>query len=209
MGAKNRAYKRGEPYKDAQLILIACEGAKREPEYFRALAKQSYSQRLKIQILSPGESNDDPDDSPQRSAPKWIINRISRYIEKQGINLEKGDTVWIVLDRDRWELKELYDLHLLCEEEEWGFVISNPCFEVWLLLHIKTVNKISGSSCKELKIELGNSVKGGYKIDEFLPFVHQATARALANDADKENPVPPGLSTRVYLPVQIIIGKSK
>lgn len=156
MAAKNRAYKRGEPYKDAQLILIACEGAKREPDYFKALAKQYYSQRLKIQILSPGKSIDDPNDSPQRSAPRWIIYRIERYIEKQGINLEKGDTVWVILDKDRWALKDLHDLNLLCKEESWGFVISNPCFEVWLLLHIKTLDKISGLTCKELKTELSS-----------------------------------------------------
>ena len=37
MPRKNRGYKKGEPFRDARLFVIACEGEKREKEYFEAL----------------------------------------------------------------------------------------------------------------------------------------------------------------------------
>lgn len=39
--SKNRGYKRGEPFRDARLFLIACEGAVREKEYFERLGHGS------------------------------------------------------------------------------------------------------------------------------------------------------------------------
>lgn len=121
MPRKNRPYKRGKPHRDAQLFVIACEGAKREKEYFETLVFGS--QKVKVQILAPiGEEHG-------KSAPKWVLNRAAKYVEEFGLN--KYDQLWLVMDFDRYDVNILREIANICDEHEnWNIAYSNPCFEV-------------------------------------------------------------------------------
>lgn len=187
---KNRGYKKGEPFKDARLFVVACEGEKREKEYFERVGHGS--QRLKVRVLAPeaGES---------RSAPKWVLDRVVRFIEKEGFNTTSGDQIWLVMDVDRWKIDQLYEIDAHCKEQGWGMALSNPCFEVWLLFHLKDALNITSNSCQDLKHELGNAVKGGYNLEKFIPLVPDAITRCRSLDLDLNRPIPALKTSRVYL----------
>ena len=90
-------YKRGEPFRDAQLFVRACEGAKREKDYFEALVEGN--QKAIVRLLTPDGDKDG------QSAPKWVLDRATAYEEEFGLGAH--DQLWLVMDTDRWEAEEL------------------------------------------------------------------------------------------------------
>lgn len=127
------------------------------------------------------------------------------FIENEGINVRTGDIVWIVMDVDRWEKDQLFSLSKICIDAEWGFALSNPCFEVWLIMHVANIFETNSNTCKEFKNELGKTRKGGYNVDHFIQFVSNAVAQAESLQDDLKNPIPDFKVSRVYLPVKEII----
>jgi hypothetical protein len=192
---KNRGYKKGEPFRDARLFVVACEGEKREKEYFERLGRDS--QRLKIAVLSP-------DPVTSLSAPKWLLDRLILFIEKENVNISTGDIVWIVMDVDRWKAEQLHEIFKICQEEKWGFALSNPCFEVWLFMHIKKIEEAVSITCQDFKQELGQSIKGGYNLERFILNVSSAIKMAEEQPDNLNSPIPNFKVSRVYLPVRQI-----
>jgi hypothetical protein len=82
----NRSYKKGEPYRDSRLFVIACEGAAREKIYFEHLRPQT--PRLRFEVISP---QNEEGDNVGNSSPKWVLDRVIKFVEKEGVNIQKGD----------------------------------------------------------------------------------------------------------------------
>lgn len=190
---KNRPYKKGEPFRDARLFVIACEGEKREKVYFEHLGNGS--RRLKVEILSAERGS-------SLSAPKWVVDRLVRFIETNGVNLQKGDIVWLVMDVDQWKPDDLIQLAKDCKMEGWGFALSNPCFEVWLLMHLGPIADLQARTCREMKQTLDKLVKGGYKVEDFIPLIEDAIRHASTLTDDPQRPIPEFRISRVHLPVK-------
>ncbi|MBK8043547.1 MAG: RloB domain-containing protein [Haliscomenobacter sp.] len=71
-----------------------------------------------------------------------------------------------------------------------GFALSNPCFEVWLLLHLQDISNVGANSCQDFKKELAKSVRGGYNPEKFLSWVPDAIARCQSLNLDLDHPIP-------------------
>jgi hypothetical protein len=71
------------------------------------------------------------------------------YLRQKSIR--KSDEAWLVVDKDQWhdgQLRELYEWSL--KSDNYGFALSNPQFEYWLLLHFEKGAGISSSrDCTE------------------------------------------------------------
>lgn len=159
MPRKNRDHKRSPPYRNYTCFLvIICEGAVQEKEYF-GFFKQ-ISQRTGITVLPP-ENNE--------SAPKHSLKRAQKYEREEQLNIE--DNLWIVSDVDRWEDRDLGKVAKECKRRSnWHLAISNPCFEVWLLMHFMDVSEddTSGGACKPFKKAL-KSHPDGYQAQHSPP----------------------------------------
>lgn len=200
MPKPNRAYKRNEPFRDASLFIIACEGKKREVEYFETLVKGSKS--LQVKVLGPvGEEEG-------KSAPRYVLDRAASYEEEAGLINDKdwGDKLFLVLDVDRWEYEHLREVSEHCKErEDWEVVISNPCFEVWLHLHMKSFESDEKIACQKLKTLLDGLTPGGYNIEHYLEKVKDAVSRAREIDKDPQHFYPDIMTTKVYQMVEQIL----
>ena len=64
---------------------------------------------------------------------------LSRRSRKALNYFEKGDEVWAVFDRD--EHPRFNEAVTLCEQAGVRVGRSNPCFEVWLILHIEDFDR--------------------------------------------------------------------
>ena len=195
MPKKNRNYKRGEPFRDATFLIIACEGAKREKLYFETVAKRN--QRIKVRVLSPSE------DVAGRSAPHWMLERAITFTQEIGAN--EYDKLWFVLDIDRWSRDSLEYIKNECKDN-WYVALSNPCFEVWLMMHYLDPSEIESTSCKKLKTELNSKVRGGYKIETALSQIQTAIHRA-KNVDHSGHFIPSVKTTKVYMLAEEIIKK--
>ncbi len=137
---------------------------------------------------------------------------------KKEYGFKDTDEFWLIIDRDDWEQIHHHNFDRLaaeCKAEGNFFMaMSNPCFEIWLLLHFKNVddynddekqkmmiNKKVSSGKTYLDKELSDTQGRGYNKrpnpKEFLPLTQTAIARAKALDKNKAD-YPKELGTHVY-----------
>ena len=177
-----------------KLFVISVEGSKTEPQYF-AIFNQSESILL-VKCLKRKSTE---------SSPKHVLASMELYLRKE--SFKKTDEAWIVVDRDSWQedqLKEL--LRWSKKKDNYGFALSNPKFEYWILLHFedgKGISSIQECSAR-LKKYLPNYKKDidGSKIT--LDHVRQAILRARKRSV-KVDDLSQTWSTGVYKLVEKII----
>lgn len=197
---KKRGYKREIPenlLRDYKLFAIACEGQKREPEYFKTF--RFLSRRIAVDVIEDVVSEEEAlSINPNKSAPKWVLDRAVRYIEKEGLNNE--DDLWFVMDIDRWEPSQILEIATLCDQyPNWHIVLSNPCFEVWLYLHKESnISKSKSKECSDFKSEISQFEKGGYHPIKFIPFLPDAIVNAKALDSKPAYYLPEFKTSKVY-----------
>lgn len=114
------------------VIIIVCEGAKTEPTYFKHFKKRDKLLRVEIVKGAKGTSY------------QAVINKAIEAKEKHVGKTETEWSVWCVSDVDA-DLKTPYSQssknsqlrEYAKEAANHGFkvALSNPCFEVWFLLH--------------------------------------------------------------------------
>ena len=108
---------------DGNLLLIICEG-KTEEIYFNEFRRKLRDSRLNIISIDVKGTH-----------PKSLFEQAERYMVEKGINLRKGDKVWIVFDKDS---NTQYDIDTIVERSRrrsFNIGFSNPSFELWFLLH--------------------------------------------------------------------------
>lgn len=209
MGHKKRGYNRDTPIelvRDYKLFAIACEGDKREPDYFNIL--QYLSNKIKVDVIEDYVSDEEMHNKHKhKSAPKWVLDRAVRYIEKN--DLKEEDELWFVIDVDRWSNNQISELATYCDDyQNWNLVISNPCFEVWLYFHKKTNISLSNSTkCSEFKFEISTFEKGGYHPLKFISYLTDAIKNAKANDSNLGHYMPNFKETKVYLLGEAILAE--
>ena len=109
-----------EPY---DRVLIVCEGAKTEPNYFSELARHYKLSTANIEIVGAGAD------------PLAIVKEAIESQKRERRNGEKYDKVYCVFDRD--EHARFQQASLLAQRSKLQLGRSWPCFEFWLLLHFR------------------------------------------------------------------------
>ncbi|CAG5017771.1 hypothetical protein DYBT9275_05843 [Dyadobacter sp. CECT 9275] len=204
---KKRGYKRDTPVelvRDYKLFAIACEGQKTEPAYFNLF--RHFSRKLSVDIIEEIVTEAELTlIHANKSAPKWVLDRAIKYVEREGLNEE--DELWFVMDIDRWSEDQIREIAYYCDQHaNWNLVLSNPCFEVWLYLHKKSeIELIPGSACQEYKSELANLELGGYHPLKFIEYFKTAILHAKVIDSQPDHYFPKLKETKVYLLAEAIL----
>jgi hypothetical protein len=210
---KRRSFTRPEGKKEARLVVIAAEGRCTEQIYFEALAYRMNSSRVHIEFLERKDNN---------SSPENVQRQIAAF--KAEYEISDDDELWVVVDKDKWEDKMFSIVAQNCQQEEHThFCLSNPCFEFWLLLHLRKVSDFTKeeldaiyknkrrkkSSLPYLK-QLLREIMGAYKESSYdafslLEHVDLAIESAIYLDVNPQDRWPQRLGTRVYRLVQSIL----
>jgi hypothetical protein len=109
---------------------IVCEGRNTEPAYFEAL-RATLSDALITLVIEPAAG------TPMTIARRSVeLARQATRARRRGAKVdsfEENDEIWAIFDRD---LHPQYAEAVgLCEAKQVGVARSNPCFELWLILH--------------------------------------------------------------------------
>ncbi|MDR1240674.1 MAG: RloB family protein [Oscillospiraceae bacterium] len=162
-------------------IFVITEGTKTEPEYFLML-KEGKRKDIAMEVFS----------SDGKTNPLQLLEAFKKKLEKYGFDTDCGDEAFLVLDMDYNTPKDFKEL-LKWEKGSKNCynIISNPCFEYWLLLHFEDIKgHLTLEKCKEaLKRHITDYDKG---IDErkFFPNVKMAISRAEKIDSlNKDIPI--------------------
>jgi hypothetical protein len=187
--AGQRRYKR--------MFVIVAEGTVTEQEYFRLLSEESI---IHIQCLR----------NRGKLTPKDALLRVREYISKEG--LKKTDEAWVVVDKDSWAEEHLASLHSWAQSRpNYGFALSNPKFEFWLLLHFEDA-KGAGTS-EQCSRKLAKHLPDYDKHLDARKFTRErikaATDRAKKRDVPPCADWPRKTGTTVYKLVEKILESGK
>lgn len=202
--------------RDARLIIIAAEGTNTEKQYLTALVLDERYRNPKVHVEVLEREKD-------ASAPEHIITLLDQFRRKYSLTGE--DELWLVIDVDRWGSAKLSRIATECGQKGYLLAVSNPCFELWLLLHVADFDtytaeklqeffenkKTNNRTCLETELLalLGEYNKSKLKPEHFLPHVETAVERSQKLDINPDHSWPNQLGTRVYRVVQSIIDRTR
>jgi RloB-like protein len=175
-------------------ILVLCEGGVTEAGYFRSLRRTFRNALLEVEIDDQG------------GVPKTLVERAAekkkeaeREARSRRDDFLRFDEVWCVFDVD--DHPHLPDARQQARANGIHLAVSNPCFELWALLHFQEHSAYleRGDARSRLKRHLPD-------YDKALPFerLHEgysdAVTRAQELDRRREDAGEPGgnPSTGVY-----------
>lgn len=169
-----------------KLFIVSTEGAVTEREYFH-LFKQGTRRMCKCLTASG------------KSSPMQVLARLDDYLLKE--QPAEPFEAWLVVDKNNWteeQLRPLQDWQL--KKPNHGLAVSNPCFEIWLLLHFDDGKGVSSSrdSVRRLKKHLPNYDKhvDGSKFSQGR--ISDAIRRVQQKDTPTCKDWPRGTGTTVY-----------
>ncbi|MFY4690256.1 RloB family protein [Campylobacter jejuni] len=165
-----------------EIILIVCEGEKTEINYLKQLKNFFRLNNITIDIISSKDSN-----------PLQVVK-----FAKEKNDLFDYNEVYCVFDKDTHanftkaqEECEKYTKKYIKKDKNFKFeaIISNPCFEFWILLHFTYTTKSfsTNSPCNELiNACLKAYIKNYTKNYNFTNTIQQNLDTAITN-AQKAN----------------------
>ncbi len=176
-----------------RMFVIVAEGTVTEQEYFPLLDEDSI---VHVKCLK----------SKGNLPPQDALKRVRSYVHKEG--LRKKDEAWVVVDRDFWPPQHLAELHAWAQEKaNYGFALSNPKFEFWLLLHFESAEGVTTSS--DCDNRLANHLRSYNKHIDPHHFTRERIAQAVERAKERDNPRcqdwPRVAGTTVYRLVQNIL----
>jgi hypothetical protein len=114
---RENSQRRRHAHRAARSVLVVCGGTRTEPDYLDGMRRAYRRASLKITVLSKARH------------PEGLVEH-ARSVSRRAS--EDFDEVWCVVDVDDFELAgavaSAADGRVL-------LAVSNPCFELWLLLH--------------------------------------------------------------------------
>ena len=109
-------------------VWIVCEGKKTELRYFNSLKSQEDIRKANVDVKAVhGDCTN----------PMNIVNHAIDNLALWGVDFGHGDGVWCVFDVDTREDQELQDSHSRAEANQINVALSNPCIELWFLIHFE------------------------------------------------------------------------
>jgi len=135
--SKNRK-RESKSYPLKCFFFIATEDSKITPKYLEDIFNACKISWEYIKIIPSVDGN---------SSPSGVIKELKK--QTKGRIVDEHDELWILVDRDRWHPQQLSTLVNESIKIKAKIADSNPCFEVWLLLHSDRSDIVSiVSSCE-------------------------------------------------------------
>ena len=118
--------KKNRPTREVRkVILVSAEGMnKTERTYFAEFNRLQKDYHI---VFATGNSTD----------PVNIVSEAIDGVIKNGLNLKQGDIACAVFDVDFGKAKKIDEAREMAKKAGIRVILSNPCFEVWLLQHFR------------------------------------------------------------------------
>lgn len=185
-----------------KFVVVAMEGAETEPRYFNEF-KLSRKDKTQLKLV-PNPNH--------KSNPKEVLQRLAIHFKDYSVS--RGDEGWIVIDRDAWPEQDLVTVHREAKDAGFKVAMSNPCFELWLYLHLSDQKPFSDRhDCqKKLAESLPNYApdnKSKYDASALIKYREKAIQRARKTDTGEQTTWPRNQTTRVYKLVERLLQDSQ
>lgn len=131
--------------------LVVTNGEVTEPQYFKGLEKE-----LSDVVIEVRSFRRDP--STLAEIASGLKDSESRSGSgSKGTPVDGFRKIYVVTDVDDYTSQQLQKARRICKEAGMEFVISNPCFEVWLIDHLMAcpISCCNSSAAQDKAAELG------------------------------------------------------
>ena len=153
----NSYYRRLGSRQPGRCILIVCEGAETEPNYFESLRNYLKLSNIRVKIKD------------HAGAPISVVEEALDLVEKRNKDIRDGRTnapqfeaIWCVFDVENPCNNQSFDQAvLIADQNNFSLAVSNPAFEFWYVLHFKCTTR-PFSNGNELKEYLKQHCIPGY-----------------------------------------------
>lgn len=167
-------------------FILYCEGRNTEPAYFQAIQRTCSSALISVE---PHGGVGVPMTIAKAAVADAKSQGLAPRSRRRKHSFERQDQVWAVFDRD--EHPEFQRAVLLCERSGVHLARSNPCFELWLILHDQDYNRPNRrqsvqAHLKALRPEYDPKRAKTPDCDELVRRVQDAERRAAAQLRDRE-----------------------
>ena len=215
MRREHKSFERQEGGRSGRLVVIAAEGKETENIYFEQMKASLHASGVQIEVLRR-DANE--------SSPEHVYRQIQDFAAKY--DMDEDDQLWVVVDKDRWTEQMLSGVAKKCSQNKYfNFCLSNPCFELWLILHLEDVAQYSKEDMtrlsenkkvktkgdtwtkKRLRGLMGSYSESKYDATILLPKIEEAIERARNLDSNPNDRWPQSVGTRVYQLVNSILEK--
>jgi hypothetical protein len=121
------------------VYLLVCEGSKTERIYFNHFRTRGNN----LRIITPDTKYTDPEN---------LVDFTIKQKQQLDLDVNSGDRVWCVFDVDENTGGRINNAVNRAKSNDIEVILSNPCFEIWYLIHYCDWTK--SSSVKEVNEEL-------------------------------------------------------
>lgn len=156
--------------KTKKIILIGAEGKNQtERKYFKAF-NQVQSEYKKM--AGKGNNTD----------PVGVVEDLLKSAKQEELDLKDGDMLACFIDVDfkKGRDQELRAAMKLARQNNISVFLSNPCFEIWYLLHFRYSTKLYGSNEEVIK-ELDSYISDYSKSKDVYDLIENKIDQALLN----------------------------
>ncbi|HQN76247.1 MAG TPA: RloB family protein [Methanomassiliicoccales archaeon] len=158
--------RRSAPREAKPRMLIVCEGKRTEPNYFEGFRREHHNVIISVRE-SPGK------------APAQIVRCAIERADELDIGKVPGDSVWCVFDVDECSDDEMRKAVELADGRL-KLAVSNPCFELWFLLHFRYTDKRM-DTCREVIGALQRHMPGYDKAGDHYDRLSPMSLTAIKN----------------------------
>lgn len=163
--------KRGKVSRKAKkIILIGAEGKNQtERKYFKAFNQVQSEYKI---MAGKGNNTD----------PVGVVEDLLKSAKQEELDLKDGDMLACFIDVDfkKGRDQELRAAMKLARQNNISVFLSNPCFEIWYLLHFRYSTKLYGSNEEVIK-ELGSYISDYSKSKDVYDVIENKIDQALLN----------------------------
>ncbi len=184
-------------------VFIFTEGSVTEQRYFQEFIQYYVIPQARVNVINRESF---------LSSPGSVIDYVIKFeckIRKNEPEISKNYVYWLVLDTDSWggNLAMTVDE---ASQRRFEVAISNPCFEIWQLLHYQEAESvIANESLLCSKSAINQAIHAfnvsGLNKRDYFPKTKFAIENARILDVNPNHRLLPQIGTRVYLLVKLLL----
>ena len=207
-----KGYEKTDGVMSYSIICVISGGEKRERDFLKTLIRQKDLHSLRVAFISKeGQGL-----QPYQMQDQWeeIQKTKTIAVDDRTFQLDEMDKVFLLSDVDEFyeQLVRILESHDVEDQGEW--IISNPCFEIWLYYcfcdkpqeDLASIIPLSPKQrSQELKHLGHNIVTGGLNGIKAFEYMLPGIAHSIRNYAEDSNAIPVLFATQMHKMAQFLI----
>ena len=193
-------YARKSKCREPIKYFLAFEGVRTEYNYFKTENFNTFFRLENVELIPIQRIDGDT-----QSNPEHVVSLIDNYKKAKKIKQSYWNRFFVIIDYDRWGDNKLAKIYKEIKQKKYSLYVSNPCIELWFILHKKDVSSWGKNRlvpCKKCKQLFSKYFNGDYS--KLYPLTEQAIKNAKTlNDSTK--PWPTEIGTNIYKLIEEIV----